>query len=306
LYQQSANFNPGVAKALESALKLDPSFSEAWALLSSEFVDVASDSGGTGSKPDPAHFRSSSTKARRAAQQAVAVSPNSADAHVAMARLLVILDWDFSGAQPHVLRALAFDPENPWALAWKGVLEGVMGRPQAAYDLQLKSLERDPLNFARYNDLYISLFSLGRFRDAADILRKQVSLGYSENLTHALVASALLLAGDPVAAQAETDKVENEDYRLYSNAMIAYTVGDKTKANQWLDDFERNGSRHPYAVAELRAYRGENDLAFKWLERAYGRRDAGCIYVKSSPFFKGLHADARWAAFLRKMKLPVD
>ena len=51
------------------------------------------------------------------------------------------------------------------------------------------------------------------------------------------------------------------------------------------------------------ATRGDVDLAFEWLERAYDQRDPGVTETKRDPQFRSLHADPRWERFLRKMKL---
>ena len=53
------------------------------------------------------------------------------------------------------------------------------------------------------------------------------------------------------------------------------------------------------------ATRGEVDTSFERLERAYAQRDSGLPLVKGSPFFRGLHSDPRWPAFLGKMGLAV-
>jgi hypothetical protein len=50
--------------------------------------------------------------------------------------------------------------------------------------------------------------------------------------------------------------------------------------------------------------RGEADLAFEWLERAYAQRDGGLLDIKGSRFLRGLAGDPRYEAFLRKLKLP--
>ena len=52
------------------------------------------------------------------------------------------------------------------------------------------------------------------------------------------------------------------------------------------------------------AARGEVDLAFAWLERAYVQRDPGLAEMKPDPRFRPAHADPRWDAFLRKMGFP--
>ena len=58
-----------------------------------------------------------------------------------------------------------------------------------------------------------------------------------------------------------------------------------------------------YQVAEVYCARGEADLAFDWLERAYVQLDNGLTEMKTRPLFRSLHADPRWSAFLRKMGL---
>ena len=37
-----------------------------------------------------------------------------------------------------------------------------------------------------------------------------------------------------------------------------------------------------YQIAGVHAFRGETDLAFEWLKRAYGQRDNGVTWIKSA------------------------
>jgi hypothetical protein len=60
-----------------------------------------------------------------------------------------------------------------------------------------------------------------------------------------------------------------------------------------------------YQIAELYAFRGEIDRAFEWLERAYAQRDPGLSEMKCDPLLKSLERDPRYAAFLKKMRLPA-
>jgi tetratricopeptide (TPR) repeat protein len=59
-----------------------------------------------------------------------------------------------------------------------------------------------------------------------------------------------------------------------------------------------------YYVAQTYAYRGNTDLAFEWLERAYENKDTALIEMTGDPLFDGIADDPRFKAFLRKMKLP--
>jgi hypothetical protein len=59
-------------------------------------------------------------------------------------------------------------------------------------------------------------------------------------------------------------------------------------------------------IAEVHAWRGENDKAFEWLERAYAQRDSAISRLKVSPIiqFSPLPRDPPYAALLRRL-LPV-
>ena len=58
-------------------------------------------------------------------------------------------------------------------------------------------------------------------------------------------------------------------------------------------------------IADIYAFRKQLDEAFEWLDRAYAERDSGLNETKVSPLLKNLHNDPRYAAFLKKLKLPT-
>lgn len=68
---------------------------------------------------------------------------------------------------------------------------------------------------------------------------------------------------------------------------------------------DKYGDTMAYQIAEVHAFRGEADEAFAWLERAYRQRDArlACC-LKTDPLLKRIRNDPRYAALLRRMKLP--
>ena len=52
----------------------------------------------------------------------------------------------------------------------------------------------------------------------------------------------------------------------------------------------------------MHVFRGEADLAFEWLERAYAQRDSGVTISKGDRLMRGLVDDPRYKAFLTKLK----
>ena len=68
---------------------------------------------------------------------------------------------------------------------------------------------------------------------------------------------------------------------------------------------EKFSKGNPYQVAEVYAFRGETDLAFQWLARAYTEPDSALREIKSEPLLNNLRRDPRYAALLKKMGLPL-
>jgi hypothetical protein len=58
-----------------------------------------------------------------------------------------------------------------------------------------------------------------------------------------------------------------------------------------------------FQVAETYAYFGKPDKAFYWLDRAIDH-DPGIQWLRGDPLFKGIIADPRYAAVLRKLNMP--
>ena len=59
-----------------------------------------------------------------------------------------------------------------------------------------------------------------------------------------------------------------------------------------------------YQIAMAYAARGDTEIAFEWLERAYENHDGGLLSVLVEPLLSNLHEDSRWIPFLDKMGLP--
>ena len=60
----------------------------------------------------------------------------------------------------------------------------------------------------------------------------------------------------------------------------------------------------PANIAASYAVLGERDLAFRWLEKAYGEKSGWLPYLKSDPSFDSLRSDPRYGDLLKRMGLP--
>jgi hypothetical protein len=68
---------------------------------------------------------------------------------------------------------------------------------------------------------------------------------------------------------------------------------------------ERSGNyskANAFQIAEVHGSRRETDAAFEWLRRAHTQRQR-LVTTIASPRLLPLHADPRWAVFLKKSRL---
>ena len=122
--------------------------------------------------------------------------------------------------------------------------------------------------------------------------------------THAILSLCLLALGHADEALAEAMQEPEEAQRVYALAIIHHSAGRSAESDEALGQLaSKHAQMCAFNVAEVYAMRGENDLAFEWLERARVQRDSGVVETKVSPFLRSLHGDPRWDPFLRKIGL---
>lgn len=105
-------------------------------------------------------------ESKAAAQRAVELDEQLAEAHVAMAGVLYYLEFDRAGAELQLQRALELNPGSVKALIHSSWLLGESGRFEDALPPTLKAIELDPLNTSA-NHALGQIYLLARDFDAA-------------------------------------------------------------------------------------------------------------------------------------------
>jgi hypothetical protein len=99
----------------------------------------------------------------------------------------------------------------------------------------------------------------------------------------------------------------NEVFLLAGASLADYELGNEIESRRALDNLvTRFAHTAAFQIAEVYAWRGARDRAFEWLERARLQRDRGLVNVKVDRLLGKLRSDARHAALLRRVNLPVD
>ncbi|MGA2262330.1 MAG: protein kinase [Acidobacteriota bacterium] len=283
----------------DQAIKLDSNYAPAWVGLSVTCQSQAS----LGFAPAEESYR----KARDALEKALALDPNLAEAHAAMALIKNNHDWDWSGANASSQRALALGPADTSVLLGAEKVAFTQGRFEDAYALCRRAIDLDPLSALAHSKLGYAAYYTGRLERAAAAYRKALELDPEYQAVHSNFGLVLLAQFRLDEALHEMEREKFELLRLYGFALVYHALGKKTESDAALRNLIAGGGQTPWAfqIAEVFAFRRETDKAFEWLERALKQRDSGLTNIIGDPLLRSLEGDPRYAAFLKKMRLPA-
>ncbi len=261
-------YTKGIAY-FQQAITKEPTFALAYAGL----ADCYGGRANSGSVPP----REGYPRAKEAALRALELDDTLAEAHTSLAFIKTDYDWDWSGAEKELQRAIELNPGYARALLNNRVL-GQSFFFARQYDRAIeqfrKTLELDP-NFA----------TMHRFLGEAFLQKSMYKEGIAE-----IEKELMIFPGSTSALS----------YLGY-----AYAVeGRRAEAQKVLDQLkERSNQRYVSAATRARIYAGlgEKDQTFQWLERSYEERSIGSIEV--DPIYDPLRSDPRFADLLRRMNL---
>ncbi len=281
---------------LRQAVALDPTYAGAWASLSRALSLAA---GYSWLPPENAY-----RQARDAAQRALAIAPDLAEAYTALSRVQFSWDWDWSGALASARRSVELAPGDAEVLRLAAVTLMYLGSLDEAISLGERAVELDPLSAGAQGSLSGAYRIAGRFEDAHRALVRVLELSPTRAISRHIHALVLLELGRTDEARREAEAEPEEWARLTGLAFVEWRAGRGDASDRALRAVIDNyGDSCAFQLAGIHAYRGEFDDAFAWLERARSSRDSGLPLAQREPLFRPLHADPRWGAFLQSMGL---
>lgn len=281
----------------KQAIELDPDYGLAWDVLS----DVAS------LRADSGFVRSIDgyEQARKIAQHTLQISPELVTARAKLGYIYLAFDWNWTAADAELKRALAIDPTDPSALNFAGILANTLGRWGEAERLLRAAQVRDPLQPYVMWNLANTYYLARRFVESESTYRQLLAMAPSFGWTRPYLGRTLLALGKPSEALTIIEDDPEEVSRLSYLPSVLYALGKRAEAEEALEAQIRAADKiGPVYVAQSFAFRGENDLALAWLERAYTQKDPALVQIVGESLFDRLADDPRYKAFLRKMNLP--
>jgi len=303
IFYYSSNTEADDRKAIDyfnEAIRLDPRYAAAYAGLSNAWTSHAAQflSGTDMSK--------AYAKARASANTAITLNSDLAAAHLARAYLLQTADFDWAGADSEFKHALQLAPEDSGAKFKWAVLLATLGKLDPAVQLTQEALVRDPLHAIWYGWLAEYLLPLNRLDEAEAATRKAIALQPDAVGQYELLAIIEILRGDASAALRAAQMEPPGVWGDTALALAQQISGNRAAADAALKNLiNKQTDNAPYQIAEVYALRKDPDQMFAWLERAWTSRDPGISSLLYDPLLLRYKDDPRFAAFCKKVGLPV-
>lgn len=252
------------------------------------------------SKPDEAY-----PNAKAAAEKALELNSQLAEAHAALAMIKMNYEYDWPGAESEFKRALELNPRYPTAHQRYSLFLPVLGRMDEAVAEAKKAQELDPLSLI-INENVGDILSLARRYDEAEKqLLKTIELDPSFEVAHTTLARVYEAKGMHEKSLAEDwYGAPPEEF-----ARIKKIYAESGMPGVWRDDLEylldkaRNGDERPFWIAGTYAALGDKDKTFEWLNKALDQRSVQFTYLVADPRLDSIRSDPRYAALLQKVGL---
>lgn len=290
-------------KAIEfftQATELDPHYAFAWSALSVAWTKLA------GTFLEGAAAQEAFTKAREAADRALAIAPDLAFAHVALGIVLKEVDFDWRGAEAEYRRALALAPSELRAKAALADLLATLGDVESAIKLMREVIVYEPLRTNLHGLLSGYLWAANRLDEAEQATNRAIELQPAAAGNHWQLAAIEVQRGRAQAALVAARQEQAGPLQDSALALALQIGPDRNPANASLKTLiDKDADGAAYQVAEVYGLRNDAKSTFEWLDRAWTNRDPGITQLLWDPFILRFKDDPRFAAFCRKVRLPA-
>jgi tetratricopeptide (TPR) repeat protein len=244
-------------------------------------------------------------KARAAANRALEIDPNLADAHVALAVIAQNYDWDWRKAEAEYKRAIELDPNHATAHHWYAEFLSFHGRFEEAFAEIARAEQLDPLSLIIQTDRGAILLYARQYKRAIEQFKSVIAKDAMFPRSH-LIQFAYVESGQFDEALRDAEMVRKADDSVSARASVAYVLarkGETRKARALLRDIERRDDPQtdPQAILIIQLGLKDWEGAFDTFERAYDTHSNAMSTLKVNPVYDPLRNDPRFADLMKRV-----
>lgn len=280
---------------LESSLRADPEFAPAWLAQAEVYMKI--------SRHALVAPTSVLPKAAYAAGRSIALGHDTAKAHLILANVASIVDWDFARAEAEFLLALRQDSFDGWTRLQYAQLLATLGRTHEALEQVRRIGAVDP------NGSVMAASQAAIFLMARDYDRVLTHCGAVLDAApeaedcHFWMGRAFLAKGMPEEAIRAFEKRRAAESQGFSSPITAYLAAgrrvDALRLRQFAEQAARRQYVSPVSLAQMHFAFGETEAGFRYLERGLQLKDHSMLSLKQEPIYDPVRNNPRFQRILR-------
>ena len=303
-YHWNMRTDDGIKKAIgyfEEAIKKDSNYAAAYSGLADTYVTLYD--------YELMPFDESTAKAKVAAQRALKINENLAEAHNSLAHI-DLHEWKWESAEQGFRRAIALDKSYILAHHWYALCLTAIGKTNEAVTQMEKARELDPLSTRINADLGMAYLSAGRHDEA--IAQEQKTLELNPRSSGARWIRGMAYQQKTLYNQAIKDYQDalelspgNPNY-LAALGHVYASSGNNVAAHKILDTLFAENKKapvSPFFFALVYAGLNDKEKALEWLQKAYEEKSGSVRYLKMEPRLANLRNEPRYIALMKKIGL---
>jgi TolB-like protein/Flp pilus assembly protein TadD len=297
-YRDEKDAKAAIATYAE-AIDLDPHFALGYAARSLALSDFARNFA-TG----PA-FRETLDRAQADAGKAVALSPELAEAHLALA-FVYQTSLNFAPANQEFQRALSLAPGNARVLRVYGRFAVLVGEGDAGLTTLRRAVALDPLNSTVHNTLGASLYWLRRYDESITVFANAHALDPRDPDPQTNAGFAYYMLGNFQGAVSSCEISPKTSDAYFCLALVYNKLGRHADAQAMLTKLRAGlGDDGAYEYTSIYAQWGYTAQALEWLETAMRLHRPWLERMKATPLLDPLRHEPRFQAVERELKFPA-
>lgn len=250
-------------------------------------------------------------KAKAAAIRALQLDPTLAEAETSLATAEFNYDWDWPTAAQGFQKAIRLNPSYATAYQRYSLYLIAMGRIDESFEQINKARELDPLSISINASYGWRLYLARQYDRAIEQLRTTLEMDPTYEWAHLILGQAYEQKGQFDQAISELRKASelSHDSPLMVSALAhAYALaGHPLESQKLLAQLSAESKQQyvsPFYIAVVYAGLRKNELAMDWLEKAYGDRSNGLVFLRVEPELDSLREIPRFIALQRKLNFP--
>ena len=266
------------ARHFEKAIELDPRYAQGYAGLADIYAVIGNNC------CLPAH--EAYPKAKANAIKAMEIDDQSAEAHSVLGTIKMDYEWDFSGAEREIKKAIGIDPGDGGFHATYARLLRILGKHDEALREMKLARDLDPLSLRIRANVGNSLYFARRYAEAEQELKKELEFEPDSCIVYVdlqkLYAAmgryeeALEYGSPKYSDCAFGNQTMNQELINARQAYVYARMGKAQEAQKILQGREYIGAPGEFIsrayLAATYGWLGEKDKAFRVLEKAYEER----------------------------------